>query len=184
MTNSETFLGIAIFGTTLFLGRSALVFFGFGDHHGDVYHDSDTPSGTETSFRLLSLQTFTAFMMTFGWAGLAALEEFESTPAAAFLIAFGVGSACLLLTACLAKSIRSMATTGEIYSLNDLIGKRTSVYQRIPADGIGRIQASVGGVFQEVKAVSAEHTEIDSFKLVEVVQVLDGETVSVKQVNV
>jgi hypothetical protein len=183
MTTDTMFLCTAVLGTTLFLGRAGLMLAGVGEHHDGVYHDTDTPDGTEGSFRVLSIQTFTSFMMTFGWAGLAAMWEYSLSPAASLLVAIVVGGMCLYLTAWLFHKIFSMASEGADFRLEDLVGTTTSVYQRIPADGSGRIQASVGGMTHEIKAISEERVEIPSFELVQVVKVVDSETVSVRQRN-
>lgn len=180
--NTETvFWAFAIVGTTFFLLRAILMYAGIGDDV-DLNHDVSA-GGTEHSMHIVSVNSVLAFAMTFGWSGLAALNEFGFTLPMAVASAFGVGALCMVGTAYLFSSVMRLQTEGANFELKDLIGKRTSVYERIPKGGVGRIQLNVGGMIREVRAVSDAPSNVESFQMVEVVDVVDTETVSVKPIN-
>ena len=181
MASYQLYWGFAIAGSLFFLLRTLLFFVGFDDGHahGDVYHDTDTGMGTEGSFHILSLTSLSAFIMAFGWGGLAASEDFQFTPLLALLTAFAIGGLAMVGTAYLFRLAYRCTSNGASYSLEEVVGKTAEVYERIPAEGWGRIQINVGGMLREIKAVSEAKQDIDSFKRVEVIRVVDQDTVAV-----
>ena len=185
--NTETlFWSFAVFGTVLFVLRTALMFSGIGHDFGashDVYHEVDTATGSEHSFKLFSLQTLTAFVMMFGWAGLAALKQFELGTALSVVVALAVGVVFMYLIAFFMRALLKLETDGIVFKIEDTIGTNASVYERIPASGLGRIQIHAGGMLREVQAVSEKGEVIDSARPVVVVRVVDSQTVSVQPVN-
>ncbi len=182
MSTDSALWGFAVLGTTLFVMQAVLMFTGvLGDGAGP--HDVDTSSGSVGDFQLLSFQSLTAFFMTFGWSGLAALNEFNLATPYALLVGLGIGLLCMGLTSWMFQSIRKLATEGAVYRLEDLVGIKTSVYETIPVGGVGRIQATVGSMIREVKAVAEDRQAIESFAHVEVLKVVDSETVSVQRVR-
>lgn len=181
MDSYQLYWGFAVAGSVFFLLRTLLFFVGFDDGHahGDVYHDTDTGMGTEGSFHILSLTSLSAFIMAFGWAGLAAREDFHLPPLLSLLVAISVGGFAMIGTAYLFRVAYRCTSSGASYSLEEAIGKTGEVYERIPAEGWGRIQINVGGMVREVKAVAESKQDIDSFKRVQVVRVVDQDTVAV-----
>ncbi len=177
----QLYWGFALGGSVIFLLRSLLFFVGFDDghSHGDVYHDTDTGHGTESSFHYLSLTSVSAFIMAFGWAGLAAKEDFHLPPSLTLISALCVGALAMIGTAWLFRLAYRCTSDGATYSLAEIVGKTAEVYERIPATGWGRIQINVGGMLREVRAVSEDKQDIESFKRVQVVRVVDQETVAV-----
>lgn len=175
------FWNLAIFGTAAFIIRTILNFIGLGgDDHADVYHDVDSASGTEVSFKVISLTTVLAFIAAFGWCGLAATTEFGLSQAAATGIAFVIGIIVMIAVAYLFKSIVGLETHGIAYRIEDSVGKTATVYERIPSDGTGVIQVSFAGMLREIKARSADGADIASGQTVIVASVLNDSTVSVK----
>lgn len=182
MDSYQLYWGFAVAGSVFFLFRTLMFFVGFDDgghHGGDVYDDTDTGAGTEGSFHFISLTSVSAFIMAFGWAGLAAKEDFQLSPIASLSAALGVGILAMAATAYLFKLAYRCTSGGATYSLDEVVGKTGEVYERIPGTGWGRIQINVGGMLREVRAVSDDKQDIDSFKRVQVVRVVDQETVAV-----
>lgn len=144
-------------------------------HHGDISHP-------DSSFEMISLNTVTAFLMMFGWIGLACLKQFHMAAAASILIAILAGFLCMFTTAYFFKQAKRLASGGSSFSPAKTVGKKATVYQRIPAQGRGKITVSVGDMTHEVDAVSATQEDIESFQTVEVIRVIDQMTVAVKKV--
>lgn len=174
----------ALVGTIFFVGRLIILVVTGGmdvdmdlhpGAHGDVGHP-------DSSFEALSLNTITAFVMMFGWIGLACLKQFHMEATAAIAAATGAGLLCMLTTAYFFKQAKKLASGGSAFSMDKTIGKKATVYQKIPGQGRGKITLSVGDMTHEIEAVSAEQKDIASFVTVEVVRVVDQRTVAVKQV--
>ena len=175
----------ALVGSGVFVLRAVLLTLG-GDHSGDV----DAPdvdlgdAGHGHAFiGLISVDSLAAFAMTFGWAGLACLNGFKLSPELSSLIAILVGLVCLVLVGVLLKSLLKLQSSGADYSLEQTVGKQGVVYLRIPAEGSGQVQISVGGALKEVDAISEDHVQIQSQAVVEVVRVVNPELLAVRAVR-
>ena len=192
------FLFCAICGAVFFIIRFVMMLMGAGTEGADAIDggmdmdmdggdvgdiDVDDASHSDTLFGILSINTVTAFVMMFGWAGLTCYKQFSLGAAASIIVAFLVGVLCMLITAYLFKLSGKLVSKGGTFNINTAVGKKASVYQQIPADGKGRINLNIpGSNTRELNAVSADHKDIESFKTVKIVKVIDNNTVSVKQV--
>jgi membrane protein implicated in regulation of membrane protease activity len=174
------FWACAVFGTTIIGIQLAMMMLGFGmsDFSGDVYHDVDSAGGTEDAFKVLSIQTIGSFLLAFGWGGLATTEQLGLSLTLGTIIALILGLIFVYLIKGLFKFAMSLNSTGAEYQLEELIGKKVSVYEKIPANGQGRIQASIGGMLREINAEA--ETDIPSGKTVEVVAVLSNSILKVR----
>jgi len=173
----------ALVGTIFFVVRLIiLVLTGGMDMDMDLHPGSGDVGHPDSSFEVISLNTITAFVMMFGWIGLACLKQFNMEATAAVAGATGAGLLCMLTTAYFFKQAKKMASGGSAFCLDKTVGKKATVYQRIPEHGRGKITLSVGDMTHEIEAVSAEQKDIASFVTVEVVRVVDQRTVAVKQI--
>lgn len=187
------FWGAAILGTVFFFLRIVMMIVGgFADDMGhDAAHDGmdsadgDTHDGdgSDASFKLVSLNSITGFIMMFGWAGLASYVQFQLNGALSILIAFIVGLLCMVITAYLFKLAMKLHSPGAHFDINNSIGTTGEVYLRIPATEIGKVKLNVNSETRIVEAVSADKVEIDSFKRVEIISVVNTDTVSVREIN-
>lgn len=199
LTNTGTLENIfwfcAIGGTVFFVIRFGMLLLGasHGDggdfqdvdmHGGDLHGDGHDGSGSDAHFSVLSINSITAFIMMFGWAGLTSYKQFTLGVIASALIALIVGVLCMFFTAYLFQAARKLVSKGTVFKIEDSVGKKASVYQRIPEQGKGRINLSVpGSNTRELDALSEDKKVIDSFKTVEIVKVVDHQTVSVREVD-
>ena len=150
------------------------------DHgaHGDVHADSDV------AFELISINSLTAFFMMFGWIGLSCYKQFALNSALSIILATVTGIGCMLVTAFLFRAAKKLVSQGVKFNIYDTVGKVASVYLNIPLEGKGRIQISLdGGMTRELDAISKDHEEIGSFQNVEIVEIIDKNTVAVKKLN-
>jgi hypothetical protein len=149
----------ALLATTLFVLRMVLLLAG-AHHGGDFHHDvpdsgpADSGGGhhadAKTSaaddavgaFKVLSLQTITAFAMGFGWAGIAALNGFHKPMVTCVLFGILGGVAMVWILALLLKAMHDLQASGNI-SLESTIGLCGDVYANIPPKGQGTGQVRV-----------------------------------------
>lgn len=178
----KVFWYCAIGGTVFFMIRLVMMMIGHDfDSPGDGGIHMDTHS--DAAFQLFSINSVTAFLMMFGWGGLTAYIQFKLGSTLSILIAIFVGIAAMFTIAIIFKLAMKLVSKGEEFKIEDTVGLNASVYQRIPAEGSGRVNVSLpGGILKELDAVSEDKSVIDSFKTVKIVKVIDNNTVSVRKI--
>ncbi|MCA9403193.1 MAG: hypothetical protein KC897_05375 [Candidatus Omnitrophica bacterium] len=186
LTNADSvtkvFWVCALGGTVFFTVRLILMIVG-GDMDGDVDGDMDGDTHSDAAFEWISINTLTAFIMMFGWVGLTAYKQFELSVVQSFGLAFAAGLMSMWITAMLFRMAGKLVSKGAVFKISDTVGLNASVYQRIPAEGRGKVNVSLpGGILKELEAMSEDKIDIESFKTVKVVQVVDDRTISVRQI--
>lgn len=193
ITNADTLTKVfwvcALTGTLFFALRTILMVIG-SDLDADVDVDMDVHGidghmdmHSDAAFELISVNTVTAFIMMFGWAGLTAYVQFKQGYAVSMLIAVGAGMLTMFITASLFNMAKKLVSKGAVFKIEDTVGLNGSVYQHVPADGRGKVNVSMpGGILKELDAVSEDKVDIESFKTVKVVTTIDDRTISVRQV--
>lgn len=179
--------GSAFFGIKVLLNLVG----GFGvnghDFHdgagGADHHDGPDAHGTEVAFKLMSLTSIGAFIMMFGWIGLACYSQYSLGSGISILLAFLGGVLTMVLIAYIFYGASKLTSGGAVLDLKTLMGATATVYQRIPAGGRGVIQISADGVLREFDATSEDLSEIESFSKVSVERIIDSKTLGVKRVN-
>lgn len=161
----------AIAGTTYFLLHLLLGQLG-GDVDMDTDFDIDAPDGDAGGeFRVLSLQTLSAFAMASGWMGLATLNFTGAGMAGAAVVAVlsGIGVAWFLMF--LLRSLFKLQSSGTL-DLSSAIGKTGRVYILIPpmGEGRGKVQLVVQGRQAVLNAVQSGSEPIASRTPVRVVE--------------
>jgi hypothetical protein len=184
LNGSQTvYLACALAGTALLLFKILLgSVFGDGDGHSPD-GDGHDGHGSEASFQLFSLYSMTGFIMMFGWAGLAALNQYDLGDFLSLVVALTVGLLTSIITAGMLHLTNRLTSHGANFRIEQTIGQTATVYQKIPGAGRGVVQLSVNGVLRELDAVSIDGQEIASFTNVFVEKVLDAKTVLVKPVH-
>lgn len=169
------FIVCASFGGVLFVARFAMQLVGGGDHHDVDTHGADS----DTSFKALSLQGFTAFFLMFGLVGLACLKS-QTAQVTAMAAASVAGLASVWVIAKIFGSMRRLESSGNL-DLSKAIGQTGTVYLTIPASGTGQIQVSVQGALQTLSASSKHRADIPTGTLVKVTGILDGSILVVEK---
>lgn len=178
----------ALAGTVVFLARVGLMLMGIADMDGGDGLDSAQAMGhahlashSDSLFEILSVNSVTAFFMMFGWTGLACYAQFSLGAVLSIMGALTAGVLCMLMTAYLFRWARKLASAGGAFDIHKTIGCQAQVYQRIPADGRGKITIDMpDSMTHEVDAIAEDGKEIDSFKTVQVIRVVDQHTVAVR----
>ena len=179
----------AIVGSTVFALKLLMLFIGGADFDMDPDADFDTGDAidghhTEVAFKVISLTSISAFLMMFGWVGLACSEQYQLGSIVSLLVAVLIGTITMFFTAYLFKLAMKLVSSGASFNQNDIVGLKATVYQRIPAKGTGRVQVVVGGVMREMDAITENGKELESFKNVEILKLGDGSVVTVKEIKV
>lgn len=186
------FWGAALCGSAIFVLKTALLLLGVSHGGVDAGHGlgggdmagTDHPVGhTDTAARYFSIDSISAFFMLFGWVGLACLREFGLGPLASSVVGFMAGTAAWGLMATLLRMLLGLQSSGAAYAIESIIGTRGTVYQRIPAQGTGRIQIVLAGAMREIDASSEDRVDIESRHTIEVVRKISDELVSVRTVR-
>lgn len=177
---AKMFWSCAIAGTMFFVLRVILMF--SGGELNDGADAAEFSDASDIAFEMFSVNSITAFIMMFGWAGLTAYVQYQLNPLKSIFIAFASGVFAFLITAYLFKLAMSLVSRGSEFRLESLVGMNVKVYQQIPANGEGKIQVSVpNGMTREVVAVSADKVLIESFKVATVISVVAPDIVSVRE---
>ncbi|MGE0268237.1 MAG: hypothetical protein AB7S78_07265 [Candidatus Omnitrophota bacterium] len=181
----KVFWCCAIGGTAFFIIRLVMMLIGhdFDAPIDGMDHDIHLDTHSDAAFQMFSINSVTAFLMMFGWGGLTAFVQFKLGPSLSIIIAFIVGVAAMFTIATLFKLAMGLVSKGEVFKIEETVGLNASVYQRIPADGVGKVNVSLpGGILRELDAVSEGKVEIESFKTVKVIKVVDNKTISVSKI--
>jgi hypothetical protein len=80
------------------------------------------------------------------------------------------------------KAAFRLTSRGADYRIEQALGKRAMVYQRIPPNGRGKIQLPLSGLTRDIEAVAEKGVSVPSFADVEVLEVVDARTVKVKPI--
>ena len=189
----KVYLLCAIVGGVLFIIRLILQFVGghVGDHDLDVHHidgidgidgldgvdgvDGDTAfdgSDSDYSFKVLSLQAVTAFLMMFGLVGLAILKQ--GTLGAGWSLFGGLvaGSAMVWVLKRIFEAAMSLQSSGTMDLKKNAIGEEGTVYLTIPEGGTGKVRVAVQNHLKVFNARADDRGELktgDEIKVVNVV---------------
>ncbi len=135
----------ALIGSGVFGLLIIMMLVGGLDIDADVDLDTDVDADGDASadsFKVLSIQTISAFLMGFGWGGFAAHKTFASD---SFAISAAVGFGCGVVIAWLLvlglKALYELESSGNV-SVKDAVGIEGEVYVRVPAagEGSGRVR--------------------------------------------
>ena len=179
------FTACAIVGGTLFIIRLILQFVAGVDHGAadatDIADSADV-THTDLSFKLLSLQGITAFLMMFGLAGRALLIDSRVHPLLAILGAAIAGSVAVWIIAKLFSFMKKLQSPGEVLDLNKAVGAEGKVYLTIPAGGSGKINLRFQNHFREFEAASETGEALPTDTPVKVVAVRNNRILIVNKV--
>jgi hypothetical protein len=136
----------ALLGTAVFLLRLVFMLlggagldlhhdFGLDVHHGldGAHHDGDA------GFKVLSIQSIAAFLMGFGWGGLAGLKGTHWQMLTSIAVGVACGVAMMWLLGVLLKAAYDLQSSGNI-RINEAVGAEGDVYVTVPEHGTGRGQ--------------------------------------------
>jgi hypothetical protein len=153
---------------------------GFSHVPGAHAEQTEARGASTTSFQLLSLQTVLAFLMGFGWFGLACAEQWHLARPVAIMASLGFGFVMMLLAGTLTYYMRRLDRQA-FYDVRSCVGTSGRVYLTIPekGKGFGQVEVSCSGRRKIIQAASTG-PGITSFTMVKIVGVDDLERLIVE----
>ncbi|MCR5261210.1 MAG: hypothetical protein K6C94_05175 [Candidatus Gastranaerophilales bacterium] len=164
----RTYKYIAIFSTVAFILKFIIFSMTVGDG-SEVSSDFDSVSDTDTSFHFFSIQSVLAFLMGFGWVGLAALSQWHTEISHAVIISVIVGFVFMFSSAYLMLKVRCLnqVVTPEY---DKCVGKIGKAYTTIHPNTDGQIEIEINGRLSVISAMNNSDIEIKAFEPVKVVK--------------
>lgn len=183
----------ALGGTLFFLLRvMAIIVGGFAapnlDLNGDGVIDAHElavahgAGNSDAAFKLLSLNSISAFILMFGWAGLAAQNEHQLSNAISLGIALAAGCAMMALVSLVFFLAQKLTTNGADFKLEQTVGEKAQVYLAIPAEGKGKVTVALRGIMYELDAEAENQEPIESFAAVEIIGSVGPSLVKVRRI--
>lgn len=172
------------FGGFIWITRIILAFFG-GDGDADVDLDMDgtmdVGDASDTTFRLISLQGISGFLIMFGLTGMAILGVDRTKQLLSLMSATASGVAMMAIVASITTLMMRLQSSGNI-PLNSAVGAEGTVYLTIPAEGAGQAQINIGNRSRLYDASSANGAEIPTGAKVKVLRIVGGDTLVVEKI--
>jgi hypothetical protein len=175
--------GIALPSTIVFVIQLIVSLVGGDSDNFDTDHDGDFDSHHGDSINIFSAKSILAFLMFYGWSGLAAIERGMLSWWGVTAIALGVGIIMMLFTAWLFFMLLKLQVSGTM-NIENAIGKQAEVYITIPAKkkGNGQVEIIISGGYKTLDAVTEDIDDIQTGSFVEVVDVIN-DTLIVKRIR-
>lgn len=164
----RTYKYIAVFSTVFFVIK--FMFFSVTGGDAEVSSDFDTISDTDSSFDFLSIQSILAFLMGFGWIGLAALTQWNFQVVYAVILSAVVGFLFMFMSAYLMLRVRALnqVVKPDYEKCLNTTGK---AYTTIQPNSDGQIQIEINNKLSIINAVNTSDVKIEAFEQVKVVKV-------------
>jgi len=144
--------------------------------------DLDSSDNTDFSFKILSLQSLSAFFTMFGLVGLAISKQWQQGVAASLAGAFLAGSASVWLIGRMFTAAIRMQSSGTL-NMRNATGATGKVYLSIPERGIGRVTVKFQGRVMELDAVSVDGSPIATDTAIRVVDVNTSNMLTVERLH-
>ncbi|MCF6184967.1 MAG: NfeD family protein [Bacteroidales bacterium] len=145
------------------------------DHNGDFSGDQDA------GMHIFSVKSILAFLMFYGWGGLAAIDRGMHVWWGVSGISLALGLIMMLFTAWIFFMLLKLQSSGTLVMENAL-GKEAEVYLTIPAKkkGNGKVQIIIQEGYKTLDAVTEDTEDIKTGSFVEVIEVVN-DTLVVKR---
>ncbi len=117
--------------------------------------------------------------MMFGWTAITCQNEFGLQNNLTIGISVAAGLFAALVIRSIFKFAKKLRSSGNIFRIEDAIGKEGYVYQSIPKGGRGKISISLNHFTYEIDAISKHHEDLQSFMRVKIIEKIDDKTVVV-----
>ena len=172
-TSLRIFYAVGIGSAAVLAIQAVMMLFGLDGDGGDL--DSEVGDAS-----ILSVRTVTAFLVGFGWTGVAAIQAGLSV-ALASIAGLLVGSVFMAAVLFMMRLLYSMGSEGTL-DYHNAIGVLGKVYLPIPADmeRPGQIEILVQGRLRVVEAMTKEGESIPRHAQVRVLELVDPTTLLVE----
>ncbi len=176
----------ALGGGVLFVIQLILLFLGGGGDM-DLDVDAEAPAGSDLghtgadlSFKVLSLQGITAFVMMFGLVGWAMRFDSQAGPLVSLIAAALAGSASTWVIGKIFSSFKKLQSSGTL-DLKQAVGATGEVYMTVSAEKPGKVNISFRGRLVTMNAIVEGVESLETGTPIRVVRVISDTTVSVEK---
>lgn len=170
------YLVTGLLGTLLVIIRVILQFVG-GDTDGDMDVDMDEAESAEgnshLSFKILTFQGISSFMMMFGLVGLAMSRESQLGPLVTFLGSFIAGVLTIYIMKFIFSKMSRLQSRGNM-TLEQAVGNEGEVYLTISPAKPGKVRVMIGERLRVLDAVTQNKEELETGSLVKVVKIVNN----------
>jgi hypothetical protein len=171
----------ALVGTGVFIIRLALM--GISEFEVDLHH-GDGHADPAEGFKILSIQAVAAFLMGYGWVGLACYRG-ATNPNPTFSALLGVGGGVLAVwvLGALLRGLYGLQASGNV-SMASLVGREGDVYVTVPptGKGCGQVRVVVDKRQRIVSAINAGAEPLKTGSRVRIGRANDDNTITVSSV--
>ena len=173
----ETYWWIGIIATAILAVLLIINFFAGGDADFDGDIDADGGMG----FQFLTFKNLIAFFAVFGWTGMVCIDGGLSN-GTTVIVSFIAGLSIMVLLGLMFYMMSRVTQSGTLI-VKKAIGGIGETYIIIPSKrtGFGKVQIRVQGSLRELDAVTDGEEDIQTGKLVTVVDVINDEILVVKE---
>ena len=179
--DQQIFASIALLGSLALLGQIVLMMIGL-DHSDLSVGDADVGGAGDHSSGLgfLSIRTIIAFVVGFGWTGLAISRQGCPTWGAA-LAGLIVGLVMMVTILWIMRSLLKLGCSGTL-DYRNAVGQSGSVYVTIPGGmaSPGQVEVLVQGRLCTVQAMTRSATPLAPRSKIKVVDLIDRTTLLVE----
>ncbi len=167
---------LALIGTIVFILKVSLPL----DTGTEVGGDFNSITDTDGSFQIFTIESISAFFMSFGWMGWCAIEHLHYEIKIAVLISVISGVLGMALFSFLVSLLKKLehAPKVSLEELKDRVGK---AYTHFDPKGSGKIQIEFNSRLDTIDAVNESEEYIEAFKPIKVTKVENSVVYIVKE---
>lgn len=182
-TLEQTYWGIALLGSAVFLIIFVLTFIGGGDSDMDADASDFESDDGGVGFQFFTFKNVVAFFTIFGWTGITCIDNGLST-GLTLIISVIAGLLMMVLTSSLFFWVNKLSASGTL-KIKNAIGVIGEVYLPIGAKRtkMGKVQIKVQGSLRELEAITDNEEELKTGTMVKVTEIVSAELLLVETLS-
>lgn len=182
-TLEQTYWGIALVGSAVFLVIFMLTFIGGGDSDMEADASDFEADDGGVGFQFFTFKGIIAFFTIFGWSGIVCIDNGLSTNAT-LIISIIAGFIMMVLTSSLFYWMHKLAESGTL-KMKNAVGVIGEVYLPIGAkrSKMGKVQIKVQGSLRELEAITDEEENLKTGTMVKVTEIVSAELLLVESIS-
>mgnify|MGYP002619516664 CR=1 FL=1 len=176
----QMFWFIALPASLIFIIQSIMTFIG-SDSSDGLDADFEGDMSSDGPFQLFSLRNLINFLLGFGWSGVSLWNSIENKTLL-IVVATLIGFLFFIAFFFMIKQLQKLQEDNT-FKIEHALHKTGTVYIPVPGEksGIGKIQISIKGTFQELNAVTNGEA-IPSGTVIKVNEILDDNLLLVEKI--
>ncbi len=182
-TLEQTYWGIALIGSAVFLVIFMLTFIGGGDTDMEADASDFEADDGGVGFQFFTFKGIVAFFTIFGWSGVTCFDN-ELSIGITLIISIIAGFLMMILTSSLFYWMHKLAESGTL-KMKNAVGVIGEVYLPIGAkrSKMGKVQIKVQGSLRELEAITDEEENLKTGTMVKVTEIVSAELLLVEKIS-